>query len=160
MYCRTLTEIMYAELIRCNLPFNYSSYNKPWCFLPPVLTVYSYRFCWDESSVSCFHSCCCLDHSIAQHRIIRGDYYSRLAWMMVEIKGFVVTGLKSAWENFVSGSVSLHEDCFRSLSVNSIQIAQFQTASLAEERVKFTCTWGFCYTFWLWLWECFCEKWC
>ena len=36
-------------------------------------------------------------------------------------------------EDFVSGFVSLHNDCFRNFCLKNIQVARFQTASLAEE---------------------------
>ena len=32
----------------------------------------------------------------------------------------------------MSGSVSLHNDCFRNFCTNNIQVAQFQTASAEE----------------------------
>ena len=36
----------------------------------------------------------------------------------------------------MSGVVSLHNDCYSNFCTNNIQVAQFQTASLAEELLS------------------------
>lgn len=114
-----------------NLPYNTH------CFLLPLLTgtlpVFD-EICKRSARFinSCLHSRCHLVRSIAQHSIVHGDYYSPLGRNL----RFCCRRFDWRWEDFVSGCVSLNNDYFRNFCMNTISVAQFQTASLADELLS------------------------
>ena len=81
---------------------------------------------------SCLHSRCHLACSIAQHSIVHGDYYSLLG------RNLKYCCRRFQWwlDDLASGCVSLNNDYFRNFCMNNIPVAQFQTASLAEELLS------------------------
>ena len=64
--------------------------------------------------------------------VVTNDYYSPIGRNL----RFCCRRFEWQWEDFVSGCVSLHNDNFLNFCANNIPVAQFQTASLAEELLS------------------------
>jgi hypothetical protein len=104
------------------------------CFLLPLLTdslpVFdeickrSARFIF-----SCLNSRYRLVRCIAWHSINHGGYYS-LFW-----KNLKFCCRRYGWsdEDFLSGQVSLNNNCFHHFCMNNLQLVQLQTASVVED---------------------------